>query len=340
MEAAPITTPTSDVLTADHIQDLYEKAKEEETVKLYHAIAAEDVVRAVIEPFKALFPDVNVELFSTGSTSALTERVLSEEAAGVDPADVIITGGPGLIPLIDENLLEAYESPSASRLRSPEEMQQGDNLWTATGVRVNLPVANTECLAEDERPSDWMDFADPPSAWEGKVGMLDPRLSGAGFSPVWALYDKFGDQADEIFLGLKEIDVRLYPEPGALQEGVTSGEICLAFLNSDLYPALAILEGAPVSMLEMESGAISYFVSMSLFKGGAHPNAARLLYEFVLSPEGQKAQAQRFPQFPSVTDVQPIEAYPDVEDLIVVDDVAAARDQEELLQHWTELAGL
>lgn len=345
--AAPTTTGEPEAAAPQveiepRLMDLYQEAVDEGgIVTLYNTIGAEAVLRSVIDPFNEVFPDVDVELFATGSTPALTERILAEHAAGIGTADVIITGAEGITILLEEGILQPYDTPAHDGLADPALMVGPEKRWVATTVRVNLPVVNTNALPEDAWPTDWTDFAEPKPEWIGRIGMLDPRLTGAGYSALWGLYEHYGEeQADQIFEGLRDAEVKLYPHPNNMQQSLVAGEIDLTFLTSDLYPLVSITDGAPAAIVPMESGSVSYFLQMGIARDASHPAAAKLLYEWLISAPGQTQQALLAPSFPVRSGLPVSDAYPVVENFITVDNQIIDDRQEELIAHWIELMDL
>ena len=71
---------------------------------------------------------------------------------------------------------------------------------------------------------------------------------------------------------------------------VVSGEYPLAVMILNYHATISIGQGAPIEWLRMEP-LLQSMSLISVVKDAPHPNAARLLTEFMLSPEGQKVMA-------------------------------------------------
>ncbi len=71
---------------------------------------------------------------------------------------------------------------------------------------------------------------------------------------------------------------------------VISGEYPLAVMILNYHATISQKQGAPVQWIKMEP-LLQSMSLVSIVKDAPHPNAARLLEEFILSDEGQKVLA-------------------------------------------------
>ncbi len=89
-----------------------------------------------------------------------------------------------------------------------------------------------------------------------------------------------------------------------------SGEYPLALMTLSYHSTISAAKGAPIQWLKMSPMVMSPN-TISVLKNAPHPNAARLLIEFILSEEGQKIMAANdyMPADPAVavkdSDLQP-----------------------------------
>ncbi len=82
---------------------------------------------------------------------------------------------------------------------------------------------------------------------------------------------------------------------------VISGEYPLAVMTLNYHATISAEQGAPVQWIKMEP-LLQSMSLISIVKDAPHPNAARLLVEFMLSDEGQKVMADNdyMPASPAV----------------------------------------
>ena len=68
---------------------------------------------------------------------------------------------------------------------------------------------------------------------------------------------------------------------------IVSGEYALGLQMFNHAAVLSAQQGAPVNWIPMAPAMMTFNVS-ALTAGGPHPNAAKLLEDFIVSPEGQE----------------------------------------------------
>ena len=85
-----------------------------------------------------------------------------------------------------------------------------------------------------------------------------------------------------------------------------AGEYSIALQIFNNHAPISRKRGAPVGWLKIEPG-LAVILPMSLTKGAPRPNAGKLLFEFILSEEGQKIMADsgELPVLPSVSPLEP-----------------------------------
>jgi iron(III) transport system substrate-binding protein len=87
---------------------------------------------------------------------------------------------------------------------------------------------------------------------------------------------------------------------------VIAGEYSLALQVFNHHTVISAKKGAPVDWIKMEpvTGTLSV---ISLHKNAPHPNAAKLLADFIIAPEGQQIfrAAEYLPADPAVAPLTP-----------------------------------
>ena len=156
-------------------------------------------------------------------------------------------------------------------------------------------VVNTKLVPKDERPRSIEDLADPK--WRGKVGMAKP-LFGATATHAAALFAFWGaEKAEDYYRRLKQNQIVI--ESGNKQVAVDVAAGRLAFGVTDTDDALEEFEhGQPVEIVypDQQPGGIGTFFfpnTLAVIKGGPHPDAARRLIDFLLSPDVEGELAGR-----------------------------------------------
>lgn len=95
-------------------------------------------------------------------------------------------------------------------------------------------------------------------------------------------------------LALRMAQQELRFEKGSSDVGsaLARGEASLAPINTSPDMAPSALAGAPIKAVEVEKGAILCGGVIGQLKDSPHPNAAKVLINWILSDEGQRVEAE------------------------------------------------
>jgi iron(III) transport system substrate-binding protein len=167
-------------------------------------------------------------------------------------------------------------------------------------------IVNSQLVPKDERPDSIEDLADPK--WKGKVGIAKP-LFGTTATHAAVLFASLGDEkAKDFFERLKANDVRILS--GNKQVALDVGSGALAFGLTDTDDAIIERDhGSPVAIVfpdqaENQFGTLFIPNTLAIIKGCPHPERARALVDFLLSPGVEeslaKGESAQFPVNPAV----------------------------------------
>jgi iron(III) transport system substrate-binding protein len=173
----------------------------------------------------------------------------------------------------------------ASELRGSVMMSWPRQFWdSATAVAALGPhtiTYNTNLVKKGEEPKGWPDLADPK--WKGQLIMTDPRNSEAGLANWYMVMQRFGES---VLKGIAANQPRLVESnvPGTQQ--IAAGTAALLAIGLHTVTAPLQAQGAPIDEVVPEpSTGLAW--GASLAAKAPHPNAARLLFTYYLSREGQ-----------------------------------------------------
>lgn len=260
--------------------ELYHVAKSEGTVVWYTALIQKTLVRPMVEAFEAKYPGVDVTVVGGKSTDILL-KLLSEAKAGVYAADLIT---PTRIDKLKQAGLLATYRPEAAR-DFPVEFKDVDGQWTTIIQYVLGTAINTELVKSEDVPRSLEDYLDP--RWKGKLAwasMLTPA-AGPGFTA--AVLQRMGEEKGSEYLtklaGQGMINVPANQR--VVLDQLIMGEfpIALLMLQHQVYDSKQ--KGAPVEWLDVDP-VTKLTDEIVLLEHAPHPNAGKLLMEFILSEEG------------------------------------------------------
>jgi len=252
------------------------------TVTIYTSIY-ENVIAALDPVLRKAFPDIDVKFFQRGSED-VAARLNSEIVAGKVGADLVMTSDPFWYEELEEagHLLE-YRSPRAAGI--PADLNDPSGTFVTVRMPIMVIAVNATRVPEGQRPRTFKELADP--VWAKRVTMGDPNRSGSFFTAVAALAKKYGW---EYFEGLRRNDVMAAGGNSAVLNRVVTGEKDAGIiLLENIILAREQNPKVPIEIVYPEDGVILVPSPIAILKATAAPDAAKRLYEFFLSDEGQNA---------------------------------------------------
>jgi ABC-type Fe3+ transport system substrate-binding protein len=286
------------LLSAPHARAddaLYEAAKKEGQVVWYTSLIVNQAVRPLVEAFNKKYPGIEVK-YARGDSGPNAIKVINEARAGKVEGDVF-DGIATTPPLLKAGLVEQFTPAEADKY--PPALRDPEGRWNALVTYFLTPGVNTQLVGADEIKTA-QDLLNPK--WQGKIAWSTEPSSGA---PVYvgSVLQTMGEDKGMAFLRAlaKQDIVNVDATNRAILDQVILGQYAIALSIFNHHAVLSAKKGAPVAWLKVEP-IPAPFHSIGLVKNAPHPNAAKLLIDFLLSEEGQRAFAavDYLPAMPSV----------------------------------------
>ena len=260
---------------------MIEAAKKEGRVLWYTTLIVNQVVIPLKTAFEKKYPGVTLD-YARNDEGPTAIRLLNEAKAGKVQADVF-DGFTVNVPLKREGLLARIEIPNAADY--PAEMKDADGAWHALLLFVFTPGFNTTLVAKADAPKTYEDLLDP--RWKGKMAW-NPNSSAGAIGFVGNILLSMGpDKGMEYLRALaKQNIVNVEASSRAILDQVIAGEYPMGLMMFNNHTVISARKGAPSDWTPLEPVPVA-FDSLGIMKDAPHPNAARLLVEFLLSEEGQ-----------------------------------------------------
>ena len=273
----------------DYEKSLYDAAKKEGEVTWYTSQILGETAQRVVAAFNAVYPDVKVNLLRA-SGQVMYQRVMQEISMNALQADVISlsdTGGQQQ-ELKEAGQFTQYKPKRAAEVFPAFQNADPDGYYHITVVALTVIVYNTRLVKPEDMPKTWADLAD--AKWKGKVAIGHPGFSS--LSTVWVT--KMNTLYGWGFLEkLAKNDTQVTRNINDTTTLVTAGERALGTTPAPTArPGVA--KGNPIGIIYPEDGAILAASPSGVVKTAKHPNAARLLMEFLLGPECAKVIVDDF----------------------------------------------
>jgi ABC-type Fe3+ transport system substrate-binding protein len=291
---AAVALSPAKTLAAD--QSTIAAAKKEGQVVWYTTLIVNQIIRPLKAAFEKKYPGVTLQ-YTRADDLVTSAKILAEGQAGRVQAD-IFDGIANMLPLQEAGLLAPFTVPNAADY--PPELKARDGYWIAVIMYVFTPGINTALLPKDQAPKTFGDLLDPRLA--GKMAWNGSSMAGAYGFVANALTSMGEDKGMAYLRALaKQRVVNVEASSRAVLDQVIAGEYWMNLMAFNHHVVISARKGAPCDWLKLEPTPVT-LDAVGLLKDAPHPNAARLLLEFLLSPDGQKVfqQNEYLPALPSV----------------------------------------
>ncbi len=261
-------------------KDIEAAARKEGAVVLYHNFQPASAER-IVAAFNADYPDIKVGEVRLPS-GAFYPRFAAEYAGGKSEADACSASwDERLHEWAKQGWMAEWQPPEAAGL--PEDSRFDNRMWGIQAVR-EMIIFNTRKVSAAEAPKDWPDLFDPK--WKGRIGMNPPWRSTGPQTALAFLDKKLGlkDLAEK----MKALDVRFFNGSAGVIQAVVRGDVSVALLT-DLPLNAALADGVPLQAVYPPSG-VPYLPIVTFVPAKtAHPNAGRVIVNWLMSEKGQIA---------------------------------------------------
>lgn len=218
----------------------------------------------------------------------LQQRFSAEANTGNIAADLLFNAGNTAVFAeagVKRGWIEPIAEAGLPAIRSGE-LPRAYNRGVTAVVQISpWSIAyNTEKLKPSDAPKTWADLLKP--GLKGQILLPDPRSSDAYFD-VWSvLLERYGEG---FFQQLRAQNPRQFVSLIPAIQGLGAGEGAVAFPAIRAGVQATKDKGAPLELVTPEdTTGIEVEVILTSRAMAKHPNAARLLANFVLSEEGNK----------------------------------------------------
>ena len=253
-------------------------------VMLYSSMQ-EEQLQAVKDAFEKKYPGVTMDFYFASGGKVITKMTTEAQAGQID-ADIIWLGDPSDYEGFKKlGYLQTYSSPEADHIA--KEYIDKDGYYTAArlvtmGVSwCTLPGVG---ITDDEAPKTWNELCDPK--WKDQIVMTDPTQ--ASTTKYWmASMMQSSKYGKDFFQKLRDNGVKLESGTTATHNKVADGSykvgVCLDYVSASLMD-----QGSPLKFHYTDSDVVTMTSPIGLVKNNPNGDNGKLLYDFILSKEGQE----------------------------------------------------
>lgn len=302
----PTPAPVATVMSTpqDKWTTTLAEARKEGKVALY-ALWTSDVRQALTTAFKDKYGiDLEYSPFSRGAD--LLAKIQAEKRAGLRVADVFGAGNPSLVTSMKPEGVLGQIQPLLilPEVTAPAGWQNGklpyaDNDGKALSLIavVQRSIVYNKDMVKDGEITGFKDLLKPQ--YKGKINFNDPSVTGTGNAVLTHLGNNLWSEAEA-----RDWFTRLVKEQGLVierdqriqMEGVARGKYAIGLAPQQANLAEFMALGAPIKLAIIDddnrvtAGAGALGVADQL----AHPNAAAVFVNWLLSKEGMTVLSKSF----------------------------------------------
>lgn len=228
---------------------------------------------------------VNYVRMSSGEALA---RVQAEKD---NPQFDIWWGGPAdsFVAAKEAGLLEAYDSPNYVNLVDPAKAKDADNYWVGIYMGSLGFATNTEWLAANpgvEAPTSWDDLLRPE--FKGQIMVAHPSSSGTSYTALATILQIRGEEEGWKYIEQYAGQVAQFTKSGAAPaKFVGQGEAAVGIVFSHDIVNEIDNNKLPLKLTFPAEGTGYEIGAMGIIKGAKHMDAAKLWFDWALTPEAQ-----------------------------------------------------
>jgi iron(III) transport system substrate-binding protein len=325
--------------------DLVQAAKDEGSVAFYGITNA--AITELSRKFQEDFPFISVENIQLAG-GALNERFASEQEAGLSQADVFAASGDSSVrDFADRGFCEKYTPATAAAYPETSKGVGGDSWYRWGGSAQGLAYVDGE-LDDDDL-----------AALETWQGITDERFSdvnwgwvdvAAGGTTIFNNTYFFLEYEDKLWREHADVvaGVNIYGGTNPSTAALLQGEVEIAGPLGISGPTEAALQGAPIAWI-VPTPTLGVPSGGCMANNPANPNAAALLWEYILSdrgqsliiPFGQVSYKNDLPEVDPPDELASKEWYspPNQDEIVELSSEDIATNRDEVISAWREVFG-
>ena len=239
------------------------------------------VAEAVAKAFRAEYPEVKLDVERSGSERVF-QRINQEYGSNIKNVDVVNSSDAShFIYWKQQKMLAAHTPPDVKRF--PAQYKDPDGYFAVWRATLNVMGYNTNLLAAKDAPTGYADLLDPK--WKGKLVKAHPSYSGTALTGTFAIVKTLGWEYLE---KLSRQGVQQLQSTTAPPKSIASGERVVMVDGNEYNMFIELNAKSPVKIIYPKEGTPFVTSPTAIFADAPHPNAARLLQNFLYTAKIQQ----------------------------------------------------
>jgi iron(III) transport system substrate-binding protein len=255
-------------------------AAKEGKVVWYTAVDVK-VAEAVAKAFRAAHAGIDIDVERSGSERVF-QRINQEYQSGIKNVDVVNSSDAShFLFWKQQRWLAPHTPPDVKRF--PAQFRDPEGYYATWRATLSVMGYNTNLVPEKDAPSGYLDLLDP--RWRGKLVKSHPGYSGTSLTGTFALTKALGwDYLEK----LARQGVQQLQSTTATPKSIASGERAVMVDGNEYNMFIEIQAKSPVKIIYAKEGTPFVTSPGAIFADAPHPNAARVLQNFLFTAPVQQ----------------------------------------------------
>lgn len=272
-------------------QEKVEVAKKEGAVYWYGSMNVDDA-SALIAGINKKYPFLEIKRFRAANAQVLSKLDVETRAHGLN-VDVIDLDGFYVAQALKRNYWVRYVSPQLSAY--PKELSDPAGRWSGFFLLPQIVIYNTTLVPSARAPKSYSDLLDP--RWKNLISIPD-----SGVTWYHGMLQYWGAEKGRAFMKrLAAQNLHVQAGNRMMVELTMAGEHAIGIAAYAHRIGQFQKKGAPMGWIK-DDVLVTTPQAIGVSGYGKAPNAAKLIVDFTLSPEGQTIlrRSGRIPANPKV----------------------------------------
>ena len=255
-------------------------AAKEGKVVWYTAVDVK-VAEALAKVFRAEYPNIDIEVERSGSERVF-QRINQEYQSGIKNVDVVNSSDSSHFIFWKQQKWLAQHTPPDVK-RYPAQFKDPDGYYATWRATLSVMGYNTKLVEAKDAPAGYLDLLDPK--WKGKLVKAHPGYSGTSLTGTFAITRLLGwDYLEK----LSKQGVQQLQSTTASPKSIASGERAVMVDGNEYNMFIEIDAKSPVKIIYPVEGTPFVTSPTAVFADAPHPNAARVLQNFLYTARIQQ----------------------------------------------------
>ena len=239
------------------------------------------VAELIAKAFRAEYPNIQIEVERSGSERVF-QRINQEYQSGIKNVDVVNSSDAShFIFWKQQKWLAPHTPPDVKRYAA--QFKDPEGYYAAWRATLSVMGYNTNLVPAKDAPAGYVDLLDPK--WKGKLVKSHPGYSGTSLTGTYAIANVLGwDYLEK----LSKQGVQQLQSTTATPKSIASGERAVMVDGNEYNMFIEIDAKSPVAIIYPKEGTPFVTSPTAIFAEAPHPNAARVLQNFLYTAKLQQ----------------------------------------------------